>query len=286
MQLEAAMANRIDGKKIASSLLSELQQRIQSRHAKPGLAVIQVGTNPASTCYVEHKRQACQAIGIKSFAYDLAENTTENTLIDLIQTLNSNPAVHGIMVQLPLPKHLHTQRICNTIATHKDVDGLSSANLGKVVTDEPDRIIPCTPKGILWILEAIAFPMRGSHCTLIGASNIVGKPLALELTHRGATVTICHKDTPNLATAIATADCVISAIGKPGVIQTTWLKPSSTIIDIGIHKTSTGICGDIDYASAAQVVQHITPVPGGVGPVTVAMLMNNTVEAYFKSVAK
>ena len=280
------MANRIDGKKIATSLLDELQQRIQSAHAKPGLAVIQVGTDPASSCYVKHKRQACQAIGIDSFAHDLPDNTTESTLIQLIQSLNHNPKIHGIMVQLPLPNHLDAQRICNTIATHKDVDGLSSANLGKVVTGEKDRIIPCTPKGILHILDTISFPIRGSCCTLVGVSNIVGKPLALELIRQGATVTLCHKDTRDLATAIATADCVISAIGKPDIIQSPWLKQSTTLIDIGIHKTDTGICGDIDYASAILVAEHITPVPGGVGPVTVAMLMHNTVNAYFNSVAK
>jgi methylenetetrahydrofolate dehydrogenase (NADP+)/methenyltetrahydrofolate cyclohydrolase len=280
------MANRIDGKKIAALLLSDAKQRIESAPTQPGLAVIQVGADPASCCYVRHKRRTCQDIGIESFAHDLSEDTTEDALIALIESLNHNPAIHGIMVQLPLPDHLNAQRICNAIATHKDVDGLSSANLGKVVTGEEDRIIPCTPKGILRILDAIDFPIQGSRCTLIGASNIVGKPLALELTRLGATVTICHKDTQDLAAAIATADCVISAIGKPHVIQTAWLQDATTIIDIGIHKTATGIAGDIDYASAALVAKHITPVPGGVGPVTVAMLMHNTVEAYFRSFAR
>ena len=276
----------IDGKKIAGSILARLQHRIQAEQAKPGLAVIQVGSDPASCCYVRHKRQTCEALGITSFAHDLSESTQETTLIALIQSLNVDPQVHGIMVQLPLPQHIDAQRVCNTIIAEKDVDGLSSVNLGKIVTGEEDRILPCTPKGILHILSSINFPIRGSRCTLIGASNIVGKPLALELIRLGATITICHEHTQDLATAIKSADCIISAIGKPGVIQTQWLADSVTIIDIGITKTEQGIMGDIDYAHAAQVARHITPVPGGVGPVTVAMLMDNTVEAYFKSVAK
>ena len=270
----------INGNFHANSILEKVQHEIAKRHIQPGLAVIQVGNDPASTIYVRNKRQCSEHVGIKSFNIDLPSNISEDELITQISALNENDNVHGILVQLPLPKHLNTQYILDHITPTKDVDVLTSTNLGKIINNHPDRILPCTPKGILYLLNTTDSPIKGKHVVIIGASAIVGKPLAMELCELGATVTLCHEHTENIARHIAVADIVISAIGKPNIIQTDWLNPACIVIDIGINRLANGIVGDINFPSAVTRVRKITPVPGGVGPMTVAMLMQNTLLAY------
>jgi methylenetetrahydrofolate dehydrogenase (NADP+) / methenyltetrahydrofolate cyclohydrolase len=276
----------IDGKAIAATVLTNIKANIEKTSIKPGLAVIQVGSDPASTTYVKNKLLACEKVGIQSFSYNLAEDISEAKLINAINELNNNNKIHGILVQLPLPKQLNPRTICNSISQQKDVDGLSSNTLGKIMTSEHDRVLPCTPKGIMLILKQIQLNLVGVKCTIIGASNIVGKPLALELIAAGATVTICHKHTKNLQENIEAAELVITAIGEIDIIKTTWIQKNAVIIDIGINKIGNQITGDIDFKSAIAIAKKITPVPGGVGPITVAMLMQNTMDAFAKNAAK
>jgi len=276
----------IDGRAIAEEVLENIKSYISQLQSKPGLAVIQVGNDAASTTYVKNKLLACEKVGIQSFAYNLAEDISATELTSIINNLNNDKKVHGILVQLPLPDQLNTREICNSINLHKDVDGLSSDTLGKIMAFEQDRVLPCTPKGIMLILNKIKLDIVGIKCTIIGASNIVGKPLALELIAAGATVTTCHKHTKNLQENIEGAELVITAIGKTGIIKTSWIKKGATIIDIGINKIGNQITGDIDFKSAITIAKMITPVPGGVGPITVAMLMQNTLDAFTKSASK
>lgn len=276
----------IDGRAIAEEVLENIKSYISQLQSKPGLAVIQVGNDAASTTYVKNKLLACEKVGIQSFAHNLAEDISTTQLISIINNLNNDEKVHGILVQLPLPDQLNTREICNSINLHKDVDGLSSDTLGKIMAFEQDRVLPCTPKGIMLILNKIKLDIVGIKCTIIGASNIVGKPLALELIAAGATVTTCHKHTKNLQENIEGAELVITAIGKTGIIKTSWIKKGATIIDIGINKIGNQITGDIDFKSAITIAKMITPVPGGVGPITVAMLMQNTLDAFTKSASK
>ena len=276
----------IDGRAIAEEVLENIKSYISQLQSKPGLAVIQVGNDAASTTYVKNKLLACEKVGIQSFAYNLAEDISATELTSIIKNLNNDKKVHGILVQLPLPDQLNTREICNSINLHKDVDGLSSDTLGKIMAFEQDRVLPCTPKGIMLILNKIKLDIVGIKCTIIGASNIVGKPLALELIAAGATVTTCHKHTKNLQENIEGAELVITAIGKTGIIKTSWIKKGATIIDIGINKIGNQITGDIDFKSAITIAKMITPVPGGVGPITVAMLMQNTLDAFTKSASK
>jgi len=276
----------IDGRAIAEEVLENIKSYISQLQSKPGLAVIQVGNDAASTTYVKNKLLACEKVGIQSFAYNLAEDISATELTSIINNLNNDEKVHGILVQLPLPDQLNTREICNSINLHKDVDGLSSDTLGKIMAFEQDRVLPCTPKGIMLILNKIKLDIVGIKCTIIGASNIVGKPLALELIAAGATVTTCHKHTKNLQENIEGAELVITAIGKTGIIKTSWIKKGATIIDIGINKIGNQITGDIDFKSAITIAKMITPVPGGVGPITVAMLMQNTLDAFTKSASK
>lgn len=276
-------AQLIDGKAIAEQLKREISQIIQEKVASglrpPGLAVILVGEDPASTIYVRNKRQACEQVGIQSFYHHLPEDIDENRLIDLIQHLNHDTGVDGILVQLPLPKHIHSGKVLEMIDPHKDVDGFHPYNFGRLAERRP-LLRPCTPYGVMILLEHIQQKFKGKHAVIIGASNIVGRPMALELLIAGATVTVCHRFTHDLPAFVQQADILISAVGKPGLIKGDWIKEGATVVDVGITRLENGtITGDIDFASAKERAAWITPVPGGVGPMTVTMLMSNTLKA-------
>lgn len=271
----------IDGKIIAGSILSKVKNKIDKLTSKPDLAVILVGNDIASKTYVNKKIQTCNEVGIKSHAYHLPQETTEKELLELVCSLNENNEIDGILVQLPLPAQINSSIICDHISPLKDVDGLNSLTLGKILTKNKNRILPCTPRGIMHILvNELKEDLAGANCTMIGASAIVGKPLALELINHGATVTVCQKETKNLHQHLKNADIVITAIGKPGIIKSEWLKKDCIAIDIGINKVNNKICGDLEFNTAFEKATKITPVPGGVGPITVAMLMQNTLEAF------
>lgn len=277
-------AQLIDGKAIASKIRSELKDKISQLTSAgkpvPGLAVVLVGQDAASQVYVNNKRQACQEVGIKSLAYDLPANTSQDTLLALIDQLNKDPNVHGILVQLPLPKQIDSNFILESIHPDKDVDGFHPYNLGRLAQRRP-RLRPCTPYGISYLLSQINVPLRGLDAVIVGASNIVGKPMSLELLLADCTVTVCHRYTKNLAEKVNQADLLIAAIGKPFVIKTEWIKPGAIIIDVGMNRLEDGrLVGDIDFATAKEKASWITPVPGGVGPMTVAMLLQNTLQAY------
>jgi methylenetetrahydrofolate dehydrogenase (NADP+)/methenyltetrahydrofolate cyclohydrolase len=275
-------AQIIDGKKVAQDVKELLKKEIAELSSKgitPGLAVVLVGDNPASKKYVASKEKTCEEIGIKSFGYKLPAETTQEELIKLIDKLNADPSVHGILVQLPLPKHLNEKEIMYRIAPHKDVDGFGPHSLGKLVLDEP-TFIPCTPFGAIKMLEAYGIDPAGKHAVVVGRSIIVGKPLALLLLRKNATVTICHSRTQNLKEECLKADILCVAIGKAKFITGDMVKPGAVVIDIGINVTPEGkIVGDVDFDAAKERASYITPVPGGAGPMTIAMLMYNTVQA-------
>lgn len=272
----------IDGKKVASDIREKLKKEVEqlkSNGVEPGLAVILVGENPASKKYVASKEKTCQEIGINSFGYKLPETTTQNELIELIDKLNADPKVNGILVQLPLPKGLNEKEVMNRISPHKDVDGFGPDALGKLVLDEPG-FIPCTPHGAIKMIEAYNIETAGRHAVIVGRSIIVGKPLALLLLRKDATVTICHSKTPNLKEECLKADILCVAIGKAKMITGDMVKEGAAVIDIGINVTPDGkIVGDVDFDAAKERAAYITPVPGGAGPMTIAMLMYNTVLA-------
>ena len=272
--------NLINGTTIASDILQELTNSIAAMNKKPGLAVIQVGEDAASTIYVAKKREVCTSIGMKSFAYNLPSDTTEESLTNLITELNQNEAVDGIMLQFPLPKGLNSSYICSHIDPMKDVDGLNPLSLGSILTGDTNYITPCTPQGIMLALAEIKAQLIGAHAVIIGASTIVGKPLAMLLINQKATVTVCHQDTKDLASHIKNADLLISAIGKTKVIDSNWIKPGAIVIDVGINRINNTVVGDIDFESAKGKASWITPVPGGIGPITVAVLMLNTFRAF------
>lgn len=278
-----ATAKIIDGKKIAAKMRSSIKTRIDERLTEgkraPGLAVIIVGNNPASTVYVRNKRKACDEVGITSFSYDLATTTTQEELVNLIQELNGNPKVDGILVQLPLPEHVDAETIIETILPDKDVDGFHPYNVGRLAIRMP-VLRSCTPKGVMHLLEGTGEAIRGQDAVVVGASNHVGRPMALELLLAGCTVTLCHRFTKDIAAHVAKADIVVVAVGKPGVVKGEWIKPGAVVIDIGINREADGsLVGDIEFESASERASWITPVPGGVGPMTVATLLENTLEA-------
>jgi methylenetetrahydrofolate dehydrogenase (NADP+)/methenyltetrahydrofolate cyclohydrolase len=277
-------AQIIDGKKVAAEVRTEVKQRVAKRleHGKrrPGLAVILIGSDPASQVYVSHKRKACEEVGILSRSYDLPPQTTQHELIELVNELNHDPLIDGILVQLPLPSHLDASLIIEQINPSKDVDGFHPTNVGRLALRIP-ALRPCTPYGVIRLLDSVGEVYKGRHAVIVGASNIVGRPMALELLLAGATVSITHRFsgsmTPDL---VRQADIVIAAAGKPGLVKGEWIKPGATVIDVGINRLADGrLVGDVDFASAAEQAAWITPVPGGVGPMTVAMLMQNTLEA-------
>ena len=276
-------ARIIDGKAIAAAYRARIKAVIaaqkQAGRVPPGLAVILVGEDPASNIYVQNKREACKEVGIASFYHPLPHTVPESELIALIQQLNQDNSVHGILLQLPLPKHINTDKVLEHIDPKKDVDGFHPYNLGRLAQRHP-LLRPCTPFGVMMLLEHMQLPLPGKHAVIVGASNIVGKPMALELLAAGCTITLCHSLTADLATHIQQADILVSAVGTPGLIKGAWIKPGATVIDIGITRLADGsITGDVEFAKAQEKAAWITPVPGGVGPMTVTALMQNTLIA-------
>lgn len=273
-------AQIIDGKAIAEALLNTIKTKINSRlqanKRAPGLAVILVGGDPASSIYVRNKRLACEKVGIISTAYDLPASTTEPELLALIEKLNQDETVDGILVQSPLPPQIKDEHIIEHINPNKDVDGFHPYNIGRLAVRQP-TLRSCTPFGVIKMLQASNIPLMGLDAVVVGVSNHVGRPMALELLLAGCTVTSCHRHTRDLAKMVMQADLIIAAAGKPGLIQGDWIKPGAVVIDIGINRLANGsIAGDVDFNSAKQRAGYITPVPGGVGPMTVATLMENT----------
>jgi methylenetetrahydrofolate dehydrogenase (NADP+)/methenyltetrahydrofolate cyclohydrolase len=276
-------AHLIDGKIIAQQLRTEIKARVSKLSARgsrvPGLAVIMVGGNPASEVYVRNKRKACAEVGIRSFSHDLPMDTSEQTLLALIDELNSEAAVDGILVQLPLPPQIKSDEIIERIAPSKDVDGLHPYNVGRLVLRKP-LLRPATPRGVMRLLETTDVALRGSHAVVVGASNLVGRPMSLELLLAGCTVTMCHRFTRDMPARVADADILVVAVGKSGVVKGGWIKPGAVVIDVGINRDADGtLVGDIEFDQARQRAAWITPVPGGVGPMTVATLLLNTLEA-------
>jgi methylenetetrahydrofolate dehydrogenase (NADP+)/methenyltetrahydrofolate cyclohydrolase len=275
-------AELIDGKKVAERIREDLKKEVdelKSKGINPGLAVVLVGENPASKKYVASKEKTCGEIGINSFGYKLPDTTTQKELLDLIDKLNADPKVNGILVQLPLPKGLNEKEVMDRISPAKDVDGFGPDALGKLVLDEPG-FIPCTPHGAMKMLEAYNINPAGKHAVVVGRSVIVGKPLALLLLRKNATVTICHSKTPNLKEECLKADILCVAVGRAKMITGDMVKQGAAVIDIGINVTPEGkIVGDVDFDAAKERAGYITPVPGGAGPMTIAMLMYNTVLA-------
>ncbi len=275
----------INGATLAAELRERFVERITALSAKgcrPGLAVVLVGSDPSSQVYVGSKVRSCEQLGIYSEKIEFPESTSLETLVTKIHELNANPLIHGILVQLPLPPHLEEARIFEAIDTDKDVDGFHAENVGALVQGNPN-FIPCTPHGVMKMLEFAGIDPLGKQAVIIGRSNIVGKPIALLLLERHATVTVCHSRTPDLSWHIRNADIVVAAVGKPRMITGDMLKPGAVVIDVGINRLPPeeggGLCGDLEYGSCSAVASHITPVPGGVGPMTITMLLANTIEA-------
>ena len=279
-------AKVIDGVKLAASLREQVAERaavLARQGVKPGLAVVLVGTDAASQVYVRNKVAACEKAGLHSVLEQYPADLTEDALLSRIKTLNADHSIHGILVQLPLPKHIDAHRVIEAIAAEKDVDGFHVSNAGLLMTGTP-LFTPCTPYGVMKILESEQISLRGAVAVVVGASNIVGKPMAMLLQAAGSTVTICNSKTRDLAWHTRHADIVVVATGKPGMVTGDMIKPGAIVIDVGINRTADGkLCGDVDYASASQVAGAITPVPGGVGPMTIAMLLVNTIEAAERS---
>lgn len=276
-------ARILDGKGIAQEVLARVAQRVALRVSAgkpaPGLAVILVGSDPASAVYVRNKRRACAEIGFRSLDFDLPAETSQADLFALVDRLNADPSVHGILVQSPLPGHVDEDALVDRIDPDKDVDGFHPENVGRLVLRRLG-LRPCTPKGVMTLLGHTDRPVRGRHAVIVGVSNHVGRPLVLELLIAGATVTSCHKFTRDLAGFVAQADILIVAAGKPGLVKGDWVKPGAVVIDVGINRLDDGrLVGDVEFARAAERASWITPVPGGVGPMTVATLMENTLEA-------
>jgi methylenetetrahydrofolate dehydrogenase (NADP+) / methenyltetrahydrofolate cyclohydrolase len=276
-------ARIIDGKARAERATDEIKAQIAVRVAAgrpaPGLAVVLVGENPASQVYVRNKRRTTEAIGMKSYSYDLLETVSQRELLELIDHLNADPFVHGILVQLPLPKHIDADVITESIDPSKDVDGLHPYNMGRLVLKRP-ALRPCTPQGCMMLIRETGVDLVGKHAVIVGQSNIVGRPMALELLMARCTITICHSATVDLPAIVGTADILVAAVGKLGFIQGAWIKPGAIVIDVGTNRTPEGkLRGDVDFESASERAGWITPVPGGVGPMTIAMLLANTLRA-------
>ncbi|ART81625.1 bifunctional methylenetetrahydrofolate dehydrogenase/methenyltetrahydrofolate cyclohydrolase [Oceanisphaera profunda] len=276
-------AQIIDGKAIAQAVRSQVAERVAERtragKRPPGLAVILVGANPASQVYVGSKRRACEEVGFISKSYDLPKDTTEQHLLALIDELNNDATIDGILVQLPLPNHIDSTPVIERIHPHKDVDGFHPYNIGRLAQRIP-ALRPCTPKGIMTLIERSHIKTHGLNAVVVGASNIVGRPMTLELLLAGCTTTTCHRFTEDLKTKVGEADLLVVAVGKPGFIPGSWIKPGAVVIDVGINRLDDGrLVGDVEYEVAAERAAYITPVPGGVGPMTVASLMENTLIA-------
>ena len=276
-------ANIIDGKQIAADLRAQVKQRVQQRLDNglqaPGLAVVLIGADPASEIYVRNKRKACAETGIISKAFDLPASTSEAELLKLIDQLNDDDDVHGILVQFPVPEHINTEAVIERIRADKDVDGFHPYNIGRLAQRIP-ALRSCTPYGIKLLLDSTGEVYKGRHAVIVGASNHVGRPSGLEMLLAGATVTITHRFTDDLEDHVRRADIVIVAVGRPDLVKGEWIKPGATVIDVGINRLDDGsLVGDVSFEAAAKNARWITPVPGGVGPMTIAVLLNNTVDA-------
>lgn len=277
------MVEILDGKKLREKILDELKLKVESFTQKPSLVVILVGENPASKIYVNNKKKTAQNLGINSEVINYPSDITEQELLDKIEKLNNDKNVTAILVQLPLPEHISKENVINAISPSKDVDGFTPYNFGKLFSGSEPMVYPCTPKGILLLLDEYGIKLEGKHAVIVGRSNIVGRPLSQMLLNRNATVTVCHSRSENLSDIIKTADIVVSAAGK-NVIKGEMLKSGCVVVDVGIFKDENGKTrGDVDFETASQVASYISPVPGGVGPMTIASLMLNTVELYVKN---
>ena len=276
------MAQIIDGKKISAQVKAEVAKEVEALSQKGisvGLAVVIVGNNPASRVYVNNKKKACAVCGIQSYEYALPEDTTEQQLLELVDQLNHDPKVNGILVQLPVPPQNDDHKIIAAIAPEKDVDAFTEGNVGKIMIGEYN-LLPCTPAGCLDLIDSTGVSIEGKNCVVIGRSNIVGKPMAMLLLHRNGTVTICHSRTRNLREICAQADILVAAVGKAGFVTADMVKEGAVVIDVGMNRNAEGkLCGDVDFAAVEKKAGYITPVPGGVGPMTIATLMRNTVTA-------
>ena len=277
------MAKIIDGKLISAQIREEIAEKVKEYNERtgklPGLAVVIVGENPASQVYVRNKKKACEQVGFNSWVYEMPENTTQDELNALIDKLNEDGAVHGILVQLPLPKHLDEEQVILRIKPEKDVDAFHPTNVGRITIGNP-KFLPCTPAGIMELLHRSGIEIAGKECVVIGRSNIVGKPMALLLLSENGTVTVCHSKTRDLKEVCRRADILVVAIGKADYVTADMVKEGAVVIDVGMNRNAEGkLTGDVDFASVSEVASHITPVPGGVGPMTITMLLQNTLRA-------
>ena len=276
-------ATLIDGRAVSAAVRERIKKEtaefIATTGMTPGLAVILVGENPASQVYVRNKHRACGEVGFLSRVYTLPAETTERELLDLLAELNADPAIHGILVQLPLPKHISEEAVILAIDPRKDVDAFHPQNVGGVMTGNYD-FVPCTPAGVMELLAHYGIDPAGKHCVIVGRSNIVGKPQALLMLEKNATVTVCHSRTPDLAAFTRTADILVVAVGRERLITADMVKDGAVVVDVGMNRTADGkLCGDVDFDGVSEVASYITPVPGGVGPMTITMLMQNTLTA-------
>ena len=274
-------AKILNGKEVSARIKDELKDKVTELKKDgifPGLAVVLVGNDPASRVYVNSKKKACEFIGIESFEFTLPEDATEQQLLELVYKLNPDKQVNGILVQLPLPKHINEENIINAINPSKDVDAFHPANVGRIMTGNP-IFLPCTPAGVMELIHESGIDVKGKECVVVGRSNIVGKPQAMLLLAEHGTVTICHSRTVNLEEVCKRADILVAAVGKPEFVKGNMIKPEAVVIDVGINRVGGKIVGDVEFSSASEVASAITPVPGGVGPMTIAMLMKNTVKA-------
>lgn len=273
------MANLIDGKAVSAAVKAQVREERERLDISVGLAVVIVGNNPASRVYVNNKKKACEEVGFKSFEYALPEETTEAELLELVKKLNADPAVNGILVQLPLPAHINETAVINAISPEKDVDAFHPVNVGHIMIGDYS-FLPCTPAGVMELIASTGVEVQGKSCVVIGRSNIVGKPMAMLLLHKNGTVTITHSKTKNLKEICAGADILVAAVGKAGFVTADMVKPGAVVIDVGMNRNEAGkLCGDVDFEGCREKAGYITPVPGGVGPMTIAMLMRNTLTA-------
>ena len=276
------MAEIIDGKKIAAEIRGRIKEeagRLAAEGRQPGLAAVLVGDNPASVIYVRNKRKACEEVGIYSEEHKLPDATKQEDLLKLILRLNNDPRIHGILIQLPLPKHLDTDRVLYAVSPKKDVDGLHPNNVGRLTMGSPG-FVPCTPAGVMAMLDHQKIPIEGQRAVIVGRSNLVGRPVSLLLMHRNATITVCHSRTKDIASVCREGDILVAAIGKPRFVTAEMVKEGAAVIDVGINRLPDGkLVGDVDYEPVSKKAGWITPVPGGVGPMTIAMLLKNTLES-------
>lgn len=285
-----AMAKLINGKEVAASVRAKVKEETEKftneTGIQVGLAVIIVGDNPASRIYVNNKKKACEEVGFKSYEYALPAETTQDELLELVRTLNNDETVHGILCQLPLPAHIDEKTVINEINPEKDVDAFHPVNVGKIMIGDYN-FLPCTPAGCMELIHSTGISVKGKNCTVVGRSNIVGKPMAMLLLHESGTVTVCHSKTVDLKEECKRADILVAAVGVPKLIKGDMIKEGAVVIDVGMNRLPDGkLCGDVDFEQASEKASYITPVPGGVGPMTIAMLMKNTLTAAKNMAAK